>query len=177
MKLIFEKQLEFIHCTGNLGKEILFVYICNTLANINEQLKKRGVRVDIYPSPVPSDLFNDTVIFKEARPIIPVINKVKELAKEFALIYLTARSTKIKVLNENWLISNGLPPAPIIYTNGRRKGEFFTSKVYGIVEDAPNEIQSVLAHRSDVEIFIPDWPYNRHFFGNRIMLEERNKNV
>ena len=56
---------------------IVVVDIDNCIANVNKALKDKGYRTDIYPSPVPSRLFDDGSIFKNAEPMKSVIENIE----------------------------------------------------------------------------------------------------
>ncbi|MDN8693669.1 hypothetical protein Q0N28_12495 [Staphylococcus aureus] len=56
---------------------IVIVDIDNCIANVNKALKDKGDRTDIYPSPVPSRLFDDGSIFKNAEPMKSVIENIE----------------------------------------------------------------------------------------------------
>lgn len=159
-------------------KQFLFVDICNTLANVNLELERRGIDTSIYPADVSTDLWGDQSVFSEAEPIFPVIEFVREQAKRFEVVYLTARPGHIREVTLDWLNRYQLPPGPIIHTTGYMKAEFLkvfllTEKVVGIVEDAPHEIQEITRMTPAIPLYIPDWPYNQHIaVGYRINLDE-----
>jgi hypothetical protein len=154
--------------------EVFIVDICNTLANVNSELGKRGMRTDLYPSPVPASLWEDTSIFSDAAPIETVTYFVRQIGKiSSEIFYLTARPRSLSTITEAWLKKHQLPASPIIYTDGKSKGEYMNRLVSHnqkaiVFEDSPNEIQSILTARSDSFLFIPDWTYNRHIDGHRI---------
>lgn len=99
-----------------MNDTIIFVDICNTIANVNNQLVKRGFHTDIYPCEVPVHVWEDTLTFKEAEPIKPVIYFVTKLAAIGKIFYLTARSQKFHDVTSDWLRRHGLPEGPIIFT-------------------------------------------------------------
>ncbi len=162
-------------------KNFIFVDICNTLANVNAELAKRGVDTSIYPSDIPDGIWNDVSIFSEAEPIMPVVELVRELAGQYDIVYLTARPPSARYITLSWLQRNHLPKAPLIHTNGRLKAEFvaaysLTENVIGVVEDAPHELQSIMRVRPDVPLYIPDWNYNKHIsIGTRIEWVDQKK--
>lgn len=152
-------------------KKILLVDLDNTLANTNGQLKKMGIDTGSYPAPVPEEIWNDGRIFLNAEPILPVISFVMAMHWfRYNILYLTARPEHTQWATEIWLFKNGLPDAPIFHTQGKPKGEVVSSfsNVWGAVEDSPNEITSLRSVKRNLEIFIPDWPYNRGVKGKRI---------
>ncbi len=145
-------------------QRIIFVDICNSLADVNSELKKRGYRTDIYPSPIPKEAFTEQ-LFMDAQPIRSVIELVQKLeAQDYSLVYLTARPVKFRSVTLDWLKKYGLPKAPMLHSNERLKGEFVKnySHVVGAIEDSPHEIKSYLEVAPDMKIIVPDWEYNRH---------------
>jgi hypothetical protein len=163
----------FINKGGNDMREILFCDVCNTIANVNKELEKRGFRTDIYPSPIDKEVWKDNRIFIDAEPIWSVIELLRELSTSYDIIYLTARPTSLNKLTSDWLCRYGLPGCPIVHTNGLLKGAFMRPGVYGIIEDSPHEISSVLQACPNSALYVPDWIYNRHIEpdkGQRISL-------
>lgn len=156
---------------------LVVVDICNTLANVNNELTKRGVMIgNTYPSSVPSHLWNDTTIFSNAESIDNVCYFVRRLGETFdRLVYLTSRPGSLSEVAEDWLSKQRLPKAPIIYTNGEPKGEYLNqlaSKEESVVvlEDSPVDILSIKEVRSDILLFIPQWTYNQHIEGHHLRI-------
>jgi hypothetical protein len=153
--------------------------ICNSLADLNTELEKRGFRTDIYPAPSPKEIWQDMSIYSTARPIWNIIRLVKKLAETSDIIYLTARPVEAREVTLEWLEKYGLPKAPLIHTNGRLKGEFVRAfqpdlAIAGAIEDAPHEIASYLQAKPDMELLVPDWGYNAHIKdGKRIDLDKK----
>ncbi|WP_028987559.1 hypothetical protein [Thermicanus aegyptius] len=152
-------------------KKILLVDLDNTLADTNGQLKKMGIDTGSYPAPVPEEVWNDGRIFLNAEPILPVVSFVLAMyGFRNDIIYLTARPEHTRWATEIWLYKHGLPDAPILHTEGKPKGEVVRglTGVWGAIEDSPHEITSLRSVKRNLEIFIPDWPYNRNVKGNRL---------
>lgn len=61
---------------------VIIIDIDNCIANVNKELKKRGYRTDVYPSPVPSRMFDDGSIFQYAEPMESVIKFIKEMIND-----------------------------------------------------------------------------------------------
>lgn len=154
--------------------DLVIVDICNTLANVNEQLNKRGYRTDSFPCEAPPQIWNDERIFREAEPIRPILYFVRRLSEVATIVYLTARPQKFHEVTEDWLKRYNAPSAPTFYTEGRTKGEIVKNILRDadqnviVFEDSPAEIESILELMPDVSLFIPDWDYNRHIKGNRL---------
>lgn len=167
-------------------KRIILVDLDNSIANVNGELQKRGYSTDVYPSPIPSCIFNDESIYRNARPIGSVIDTIKELNREGQdmFLFFTARSSEkhIHVTTQEWLVKNTPFTFPMFYTKGIPKGNliksiysFKTMRDYEwvVLDDAPHEIMSYLNLKNEANIkmdfYIPDWSYNRHIdFGKRI---------
>lgn len=160
-------------------QKVFFVDVCNSLADINTELRKRGYRTDIYPGPVPAEVFTYQ-LFADAQPIQPIIELVKSLvSQDYYLIYLSARLVKFREVTLEWLEKHGLPKAPLIHTNGRLKGEFARVfsldprvELVGAIEDNPHEIRSYLDVVPDMELYVPAWDYNTHIRANKIAVKK-----
>lgn len=158
-----------------MRKKVFFVDICNTIANVNEQLNLRGFQTDVYPSPIPAEAFTDE-LFRQAKPIWTVINLVKRLVDQgYSLVYLTARSENIREVTLEWLKAYDLPVGPLIHTNGRLKGEIVMELVpvdwiAGAIEDSPHEIVGYVEAIPGIRLLVPEWTHNEGTKGIRIPL-------
>ncbi|MFT9486776.1 MAG: hypothetical protein ACH0QD_05350 [Tepidibacillus sp.] len=160
-----------------MNEKIFFCDIDNTVANINIALESRGINTDIYPANVPTEVWEDLDIYKNALPITPIIRMVKDLSKDYKIVFLTARPNELFDITYFWLEKWGLPNHSILHTNGRDKGQFvkifeLTEKVIGFIEDSPQEIESIIAAKKDIVLYVPDWTYNKHIkVGKRIRVQ------
>ena len=158
-----------------MRKKVYFVDICNTIANVNEQLNLRGFQTDVYPSPIPPEVFTEE-LFRQAKPIWPIINLVRRLVdQDNSLVYLTARSEKVREVTLEWLKAYDLPAGPLIHTNGRLKGEIAIELVHvewiaGAFEDSPHELVGYVQANPGIRLLVPDWPHNEGTKGIRIPL-------
>lgn len=148
-----------------MEKKIFFVDICNTLSDVNGQLNQLGFLTDVYPSPVPKEVFNEE-LFRNAGPIWPVINLVKRLSDRYSIVYLTARPESVREVTLEWLKRYALPAGPVIHTNGRVKGEMAIELVHadwigGAIEDSTHEIEGYVWSIPGIRILVPDWPHNQ----------------
>ena len=162
-----------------MKEKIFFVDICNSLADVNSQLRNMGYRTDIYPVQIPAKVWADMSIFRNAHPIQSVCDFVKSLAG-YKLIYLTARPIEARESTLLWLEKHGLPKAPLIHTNGRSKGEFVKAfsfdknvAVVGAIEDSPHEIRNYTEVVPEMDLYIPQWEYNKHIDGKRLEVGEQ----
>ncbi|HZK53481.1 MAG TPA: hypothetical protein VFC84_04745 [Desulfosporosinus sp.] len=148
-----------------MQKKVFFVDICNTLANVNEQLNLIGFQTDVYPAPIPAEVLTEE-LFRQAKPIQTVVNLVKRLVdRGYSLVYLTARSESVREVTLEWLRANALPAGPVIHTNGRLKGEIALELVHvdwiaGAVEDSPYEIMGYIRSIPGIRLLVPEWPHN-----------------
>lgn len=156
-------------------RQVFFVDICNTLADVNGQLNLRGFQTSVYPALVPPEAFTEE-LFRDAAPIWPVINLVKWLAERYSIVYMTARPEKVRKVTLEWLESHSLPAGPVIHTNGRLKGEIALELVHrewiaGAIEDSPHEITGYAEAIHGIRLLVPDWPHNQEITrGMRIPL-------
>ncbi|EAC6444033.1 hypothetical protein EPB42_15505, partial [Listeria monocytogenes] len=159
---------------------IVIVDIDNCIANVNKALKDKGYRTDIYPSPVPSRLFDDGSIFKNAEPMKSVIENIEGIIddKKDMCMFLTSRPNKKHISSEitrQWINEHTPFTFPFYFTDGVPKGEVirkvFSDKAireyeWIIFDDSPHEIISYLNLKNDInvdmEIYIPAWEYNSH---------------
>ena len=148
-----------------MQKKVFFVDICNTLANVNEQLNLLGFQTDVYPAPIPAEVFTEE-LFRQAKPIQTVVNLVKRLVdRGNSLVYLTARSESVREVTLEWLRANAIPAGPVIHTNGRLKGEIALELVHvdwiaGAVEDSPQEIEGYVEAIPGIRLLVPEWTHN-----------------
>jgi len=146
-------------------KKVFFVDICNTIANVNEQLNLRGFLTNVYPSPIPAEAFTEK-LFRQAKPIWPIINLVKRLVDQgYSLVYLTARPESVREVTLEWLRAHDLPVGPVIHTNGRLKGEMALDLVHadwiaGAIEDSPHEIAGYAEAIPGIRLLVPEWLHN-----------------
>lgn len=144
--------------------KVFFIDICNTVADINEQLNLRGFQTSVYPAFVPPEVFTEE-LFRAAAPIWPVVNLVKRLAKQCSIVYLTARPEKVREVTLEWLERYALPAGPVIHTNGQLKGKVALELVHhdwiaGAIEDSPQEIAGYVEAIPGIRLLVPEWPHN-----------------
>jgi hypothetical protein len=157
-----------------MRKKIVVVDICNTLANVNGELARRGYDTSVFPARVPINLFQDYSLFSEAQPINESIFLLRQLATIYSIVYLTARPIESEAVTQLWLERHYCPKSLLFHTMGRPKGEFFRFfkdagiEVAGVLEDAPHELESIREAQPHVKTFIPRWNYNQHIVGNSI---------
>lgn len=87
---------------------IVIVDIDNCIANVNKALKDKGYRTDIYPSPVPSRLFDDGSIFKNAEPMKSVIENIEGIIDDKKICVCSLLPDQIKNTYLLKLQDNGL---------------------------------------------------------------------
>jgi len=157
-----------------MEKEIFFVDICNTLADVNGQLNLLEFQTDVYPSRVPTEVFTEE-LFRQAEQIWPIVKLVKKMAQHCSIVYLTARREEMRSVTLEWLKTFALPAGPVIHTNGRLKGEVALELVSpewigGAVEDSPQEIEGYIRAIPGIRLLIPEWTHNEGTMGIHIPL-------
>lgn len=155
-------------------KQVMVVDICNTLANVNEQLERLGFDIRQYPAAVPGEVFHKGDVFLKANPINETIFMLRMMAIRYEVVYLTARSFSSREITLQWLEKHDCPSGRVHHTLGYKKGDFFRHfmksgmKVEAVFEDSPQEIESIRTVAPDVKIYIPRWHYNEHVKGYSI---------
>jgi hypothetical protein len=148
-----------------MKKKVFFVDICNTIANVNEQLNLLGFQTSVYPAPIPAEVFTEE-LFRQAKPMQTVVNLVKRLVGQgYSLVYLTARPEGVREVTLEWLRAYDLPVGPLVHTSGRLKGEMALELVHvdwiaGAIEDSPHEIESYAQAIPGIRLMVPDWQHN-----------------
>lgn len=157
--------------TSQLLNKVVFVDVDNTLADLNTELKEKGYRTDIYPSPIPESVFT-YIFYALAYPILLVIEHVISLYKKGdEIVYITARLPEFDSVTKQWLRRHGLPKGTLIHTHGKPKGPLVKEmgyKVIAAIDDSPLEIRSYVETFPDIEMYIPEWEYNTHIEGIKI---------
>jgi hypothetical protein len=153
-----------------MNKTIVVVDVCNTLANVISELARRGYDVSVFPAVLPPNLFQDHSIFSEAQPLNESIFLLRQLAKIYPIVYLTARPIESEVVTQSWLERHNCPKGLLLHTMGCPKGVFFQYfkdmglEVAGVMEDAPHELASIREVQPNVKIYIPRWHYNKNIW-------------
>jgi hypothetical protein len=154
-----------------MKKKIVVADVCNTLGNVNGELARRGYDISVFPSVVPLNLFQDHSLFSETQPLNESIFLLRQLARLYSIVYLTARPIESEVVTQSWLERHNCPKGVLLHTMGRPKGEylqFFKDmglEVAGVLEDAPHELASIREVQPNLKIYIPRWHYNEHIEG------------
>lgn len=155
----------------------VIVDIDNCIANINRELKKLGYWTDLYPSPIPTDIFIDGSLFSNALPMVSVIKKIEEMVKGNSTTFLTARSDSenIKNITTKWIKEHTHFDFPILFRGGISKGYVMELEILDkvslkgeivIFEDSSHETMSYLNMKKkydlNMTIYVPEWEYNKH---------------
>lgn len=154
---------------------MLAVDICNSLADINGQLEKKipGYCNITYPFPIPDSYFTSPVgmrIFRDAEPFPKTARLLNSLAELFGgIVYVTTRPPEAEFVTMRWLTKNAFPKGEIMFCKWEEKTAVYDSlDPYFIIEDDPRVLET--AKELNVPILVPQWPYNCHVKGNRIIL-------
>lgn len=157
-----------------MNKKIVVADVCNTLGNVNRVLASRGYDISVFPAAIPSNLFQDLSLFAEAQPLNESIFLLRQLARSYSIVYLSARPVEAEAVTQSWLERHNCPKGILLHTMGRSKGEYFKFfkylglEVAAVLEDAPHELASIREVQPDVKTYIPRWHYNQHIEGNSI---------
>lgn len=162
-------------------RTLFVIDIDNTLANTNQALKNLGYNVDIYPAPLPKNIFNSGTLFEELTPIHSNCTYIKDMINDEThkqVIFLTARpkTPTIEQVTIDWLIAHDLTDTndpPLFFTNGKPKGQWLLDHYHiyhndniVVFEDAPHEIVNYLnlskENNQNLSVYVPRWPYNQH---------------
>jgi len=151
------------------------VDICNTLANVNGQLAKeiKDYCFDKYPFPVPAKYFTSPAgmrVFRDAQPIPGTIEMLNSLAESFGgPVYVTTRPPEAEFITRRWLAKHGYPKGDILFCQYEEKISIYSSLApHLIVEDDPRVLEKA-KEELNILTLVPQWPYNRHIKGNRIV--------
>lgn len=139
--------------------------ICNTLADVNGELEKRGfVRENgtYFIAGLDADYFaNNLDVFEKATPFDGAAEKLCNFAKNgFEIVYLTARPKVAKTVTKNWLKKNGFPKGKLVFSNNK-PGDFKRLNCAFAIDDAPHEIKNYQVN--DIKVLIHLRDYNNSF--------------
>ncbi len=137
--------------------------ICNTIAGINAVLEKllgRKPNPSIYDHPglVP-DFFtaNAEEVFGMALPLPGAVEGVKALAREYRLVYLTARPEEARRVTLEWLRYWGFPEGKLVMTQNKARA----ARELGValaIDDAPHELAAL--RKAVPLVLAKQQPYN-----------------
>lgn len=133
----------------------------NTISDVKSELQKVLGPWDeknyFHPKMQPGFFKENAWIFKEAAPYKGAASCLKNLKRNFNIVYLSARPSWAFDMTKNWLKEHGFPEGEIIFTNDKAE----TAVRMGIllaIEDAPHEIRK-LRYRG-IQVLIKRQPYN-----------------
>lgn len=136
----------------------------NTICNLNKELMKRGIPIDIYPAKeVTPDFWlspEGKLLMEKAEPIdwvVAILRFFKQTGHK--IIIATARDESLYRLTLEWLIEHRIPFDEIVFTPRK---VLVDADLY--FDDSPLEILELASNGKDV-VPVP-WPYNRHLTGN-----------
>lgn len=161
----------------NLRDEIIAIDICNTIANISEELNIRLGRnpdpnVYFHPGLVDKpNFFEDNLdIFLNAKPIGNSVEVLKQLSIHNHIMYITARPKIAEFVTRVWLKKNGYPLSKIYFTNDKVE----IASNLGItlaIDDAPFEIERYI--NAGFKVLVKKQSYNSDF-NNRFEWDDIN---
>ncbi|KPK85805.1 MAG: hypothetical protein AMJ81_02620 [Phycisphaerae bacterium SM23_33] len=114
------------------------------------------VVLDLDHTVVASSFFR--VLFGGAKPMPESAEVVKELSKDYSVIYLTQRPGLLTVKSKNWLTGNGFPRAPLLVSEFKQavgdSGKFKTGRLKALREQFPNVAIGIGDKISDAEAYV-----------------------
>lgn len=146
-----------------MRKPVVLVDICNTLANVNEQIDvvtgvSRPEGTYFHPAVRDESFFEGHMeVFSNARVLDGSIEFVNRLASTYEVLYFTARPECSYEITREWLRTNGFPVAPIIFTKDK-VASCREMNVAFAVDDAPHEVMAY--SRAGILCLVPAWDYN-----------------
>ena len=148
--------------------------ICNSLADIDGQLKKKisGYCNNQYPFPIPDGYFTSLSgfrTFRDAEPFPGSARLLNSLAELFGgVVYVTTRPLKTEIITRRWLAKRGYPEGKIFFCNWYEKAEIYSSlKPHLIIEDDPRVLEEI--KKLNFLVLVPQWPYNSSITGDKII--------
>lgn len=143
----------------------LAVDICNTIADVNGEIKKVfGANPNplsyLHPGVSPNFFKYNTWIFEKALPFKGAAAVLNQLAKIYKIVYITARPKEAELITLKWIEKNGFPMGKIFFSPQKHE----TAKhlnVMAAIEDAPHEIDSYLT--AGIPVFVKKQPYNLNY--------------
>ncbi len=149
-------------------KQVVLVDICNTLADVNEQINLvTGVsrpEGTYYHPAVTGDAFFEKhlEVFSNAHVLDGSVEFVNRIARTYDVLYVTARPECSYEVTRKWLHENGYPAAPITFTKDKVSSCRELNVAFA-VDDAPAEIMAY--NRSGILCLVPAWDYNINMLG------------
>jgi hypothetical protein len=114
------------------------------------------VVLDLDHTVVGSSFFR--VLFGGAKPMPKAAEVVKELTKNYSLIYLTHRPGLLTIKSKKWLVDNGFPRAPLLVSKFKQamgdSGKFKTGRLEALREQFPNVAIGIGDKLSDAEAYV-----------------------
>lgn len=150
-----------------LKKQVVLIDICNTLANVNEQIDlitgvSRPEGTYFHPA-VRAGFFEEhPEAFSNARVIDGSVEFINRLACTYEVRYFTARPESAHEVTRVWLRQNGFPEAPVTFTQDKVLS-CRNMNVAFAVDDAPEEVCAYT--KAGILCLVPAWDYNEELPG------------
>lgn len=140
----------------NLKDKVIAVDICNTIANVVNELESRlghNPKPNLYFHPGIKDkpnYFKENLdVFLDAKPIGKSAKILNELSLYNEIVYITARPKIAEFVTRLWLRKYGYPMSKVYFTNN--KVEIATRLGVDIaIDDAPFELERYINAGFDV---------------------------
>ncbi|NYE57205.1 HAD family hydrolase [Carboxydothermus ferrireducens] len=136
----------------------VFVDICNSIADVNSELQKRGVDTTVYPSKVNFGTEEWLKVFAEALPFPGSAEAIQKLAEDFEVVYITSRPKIATFVTLRWLKLWGFPEGELLIgvKDKARYAKIF-NPVFAL-EDDPKIAKAYTELR--VPVIVKKQPYN-----------------
>lgn len=143
------------------GNEKILVDICNTIADINSELQKRGVETNTYPAKTDLTLPDWLKTFMYAEPYPGAAELLNSIYRNgLEIVYFTARPAQADFVTLRWLDMHGFPPGNLLM-GLERKNKIKCVEVYQpyfVMEDDPYIIRELL--KLNFPVIAKKQPYN-----------------
>lgn len=143
---------------------VILVDICNSIADVNSVLAKRGVDISRYPARVDFPLEEWLRVFWEAKPY-PSAVEILNLAVQhgFEIFYVTSRPQEALFVTRRWLDVHKFPPGDLIIGIRPEEKVIVARELmpYLIIEDDPAIIHRY--RQNNFPVVVKAQPYNRKY--------------
>ena len=149
---------------------IVFLDICNTLANVNAQIErmtncKRPKGLYFHPCVCEEWFAKHLDVFRDCEALPGAVEGVQALSKRFDIVYLSARPECARKITVDWLEKEGFPRAGLVLTANKVDAakeimQFGHFQAVFAIDDAPHEIEAY--RRAGIPVCVYRTDYNCH---------------
>lgn len=139
--------------------------VCNTIADVLAKLVELlGPNPNPanyqFPGATPEFFERHPEVFSGALPVPGAVQGVKNLAREWKVVYLSSRPAWARQMTERWLSQWGFPPAPLILADNKAEAALRMG-IDLAIDDAPHHIRAFM--ENSIPVLTIAQPYNRGF--------------